>query len=184
MRQIISVVVPVYNIKDYVQTCVESIQKQTFRDLEIILVDDGSNDGSSAICEELASHDGRITVIRQPNQGLSAARNTGTCAAQGEWLVFVDGDDVVCPNYIRSLYDAANMGNSDIAVCSFTRIQSQQDNFDCFEFDSYSAPAEVLDSTSAVEELFSEKKDQHRRLGEIGQNCYLEESPFPCRTLF
>lgn len=89
----ISVVVPVYNVEDYLAQCLNSIVGQTYRDLEIIIVDDGSTDDSVRICEEYASKDSRISVIHQPNGGVSVARNTGIDAATGDYLTFVDSDD-------------------------------------------------------------------------------------------
>mgnify|MGYP003293215570 CR=1 FL=1 len=93
----ISVVVPVYNVEKYLFKCVNSILQQTYKDLEIILVDDGSTDESGIICDELATMDNRIIVIHQTNQGLSAARNTGIENSHGEFIGFVDGDDFIEP---------------------------------------------------------------------------------------
>lgn len=89
----ISIIIPVYNVAPYLKTCVSSVQKQTYNDLEIILVDDGSTDGSGELCEQLANGDKRIRVVHQSNQGLSAARNTGINHATGDYLAFLDGDD-------------------------------------------------------------------------------------------
>lgn len=89
----ISVVIPVYNVKPYLERCVQSALRQTYKDLQIILVDDGSNDGSSALCDQIALSDKRIRVIHQENQGLSEARNTGIRQATGEYIVFLDSDD-------------------------------------------------------------------------------------------
>lgn len=89
----VSVVIPVYNVKPYLERCVKSVLRQTYKDLEIILVDDGSTDGSNELCDELAVSDERIIVIHQENQGLSGARNTGICRAKGEYVIFLDSDD-------------------------------------------------------------------------------------------
>ena len=93
----VSVIVPVYNAGRHLPRCVQSIQSQTMRDLEIILVDDGSTDGSAQLCEELASADDRIRVFHKKNGGVSSARNFGIEKAKGEYLLFVDADDLSIP---------------------------------------------------------------------------------------
>ena len=94
----ISVIVPVYNVEGYLARCVDSILGQTYENLEVILVDDGSRDGSGALCDAFARQDHRVKVIHKPNGGLSSARNTGIDAAQGEYLAFVDSDDWLEPD--------------------------------------------------------------------------------------
>lgn len=89
----VSVVIPVYNVERYLERCVQSVQRQTYQDVEIILVDDGSPDNSGLLCDQLAEKDPRIRVIHQENQGLSGARNTGIRQAQGDFLIFMDSDD-------------------------------------------------------------------------------------------
>lgn len=89
----VSVVIPVYNVKPFLERCVDSVLRQTYKDLEIILVDDGSTDGSGELCDDIATRDHRIQVIHQKNQGLSGARNTGIRHAQGDFLIFMDSDD-------------------------------------------------------------------------------------------
>ena len=89
----VSVVIPVYNVMPYLERCVQSVVRQTYQNLEIILVDDGSTDGSGKLCDKIAGTDQRIRVIHQKNQGLSGARNTGIRQATGEYVVFLDSDD-------------------------------------------------------------------------------------------
>lgn len=89
----VSVIIPVYNVKPYLERCVQSVLKQTYKNIEIILVDDGSTDGSGELCNQFASMDSRILVIHIKNQGASVARNTGICKAQGEYIIFMDSDD-------------------------------------------------------------------------------------------
>ncbi len=90
----VSVIIPVYNVKPYLERCVNSVLRQTYKDLEIILVDDGSTDGSSTLCDQITTIDQRIRVIHQKNQGVSAARNTGIREATGEYIIFMDSDDL------------------------------------------------------------------------------------------
>ncbi len=119
MEPLISVIIPVYQVAAYLRNCVESVIRQSYKNLEILIVDDGSTDGSEDICEQLAKTDTRIKVIHQRNMGLSAARNTGIEAANGEYLVFVDSDDWIAGNFIKTLYCACKETESDIVQCDF-----------------------------------------------------------------
>ena len=101
---LISVVVPVYNVEAYLRECVQSVLSQSYAKLEVILVDDGSTDGSGTLCDELAQTDGRIQVIHKANGGLSDARNVGLCRAAGAYVSFIDSDDYVSPAFIEALY--------------------------------------------------------------------------------
>ena len=104
---LLSVIVPVYNIMEYLPRCVRSLEQQTYRDLEILLVDDGSTDGTGALCDRLAREDGRIRVFHKENGGTSSARNLGIEKARGEFLGFVDSDDFVEPDMYMHLLQAA-----------------------------------------------------------------------------
>lgn len=115
----ISIVVPVYKVEAYLDVCVESLVSQTFRDIEIILVDDGSPDGCPQICDVWADRDERIRVIHQPNGGLSAARNSGIRAASGELIAVIDSDDRVDPDMLETMEKALTESAADIAVCGF-----------------------------------------------------------------
>lgn len=106
----ISVIVPVYNCEKYITRCLDSILSQTFQNFECIVVDDGSTDGSSTICDKYAEQDARFTVIHQKNGGVSAARNAGIDACKGEWLAFVDSDDWCEPNMLKDMYNTINNG--------------------------------------------------------------------------
>lgn len=115
---LISVIVPVYNVERFLPRCLASISRQTYRHLEIILVDDGSTDRSGSLCEEFAAKDSRARVIHQPNTGLWAARNTGHDSAHGEYLFFPDADDYFHYDTLRLLFEAINSGNGyDLAIC-------------------------------------------------------------------
>ncbi len=119
----ITVIVPVYNVKEYLLQCVESITKQTYPNLEIILIDDGSSDGSEKICDECKNLDSRIIVIHQMNQGLSGARNTGIKNASGEYLCFVDSDDCVAPYYCERLWKVCNENQCQLAMCDYQEFE-------------------------------------------------------------
>ena len=119
---LISVIVPVYNVEKYLDRCVQSIVEQTYSNLEIILVDDGSPDNCGAMCDAWAEKDSRIKVIHQKNGGLSAARNVGMAAATGEYLAFVDSDDYIRADMYQSLYDRLFADGSDMAACGVEMV--------------------------------------------------------------
>ncbi len=112
----ISVIVPIYNVENYLRECLDSVLAQTFSDWEMILVDDGSTDGSGKIADEYADLDERISVIHQENAGLSAARNTGIDAARGEYLYFLDSDDYILENALDIMYNLAERNNAELVI--------------------------------------------------------------------
>lgn len=118
----ITIIVPVYNVEKYLHDCIESILNQTYKDFELILVDDGSKDNSGKICDEFAQKDYRINTIHQKNAGEGMARNAGLEIANGEWMVFVDSDDYIRPDYIKDLLKAQNDSNADIVISGMDRV--------------------------------------------------------------
>ena len=119
---LISVIVPIYNVEDYLTRCLNSIINQTYHNLEIILVDDGSTDNSGLICDEYQKYDKRIKVIHQENGGLSFARNIGLDNALGDLISFVDGDDFIELTMLEELKKCMDITNSDISVCDFYNV--------------------------------------------------------------
>lgn len=115
----VSVIIPVYNVEQYLAQCVSSVIAQTYADLQIVLVDDGSTDSSGAICDEFARKDDRIAVIHKENGGLSDARNAGTQKAVGEFLFYLDSDDTVSEDAIESLIKMQSEKDSDVVISSF-----------------------------------------------------------------
>ncbi len=120
---LISVIVPVYRVEEYLERCVKSILSQTYKNLEVILVDDGSPDQCPAICDACAEKDARMKVIHQENKGLSGARNAGIDAASGEYLAFVDSDDYVSPHFIEELYQLLQDTGCAIGQCRFSYVK-------------------------------------------------------------
>lgn len=118
----ISVIVPIYNVANLLPFCIESILKQTHKNLEIILIDDGSTDNSLSICKNYANQDNRIKVIHQENHGLSHARNIGIKNATSKYIGFVDSDDIIFPYFYEHLLNLIITNNADIAECSFVKI--------------------------------------------------------------
>lgn len=117
MNEKISIIVPIYNVEKYLEQCIESILSQTYKTLEIILVDDGTKDSSGIICDEYAKKDSRIKVVHQKNMGLSGARNTGLKIATGEYISFIDSDDFVDNSTFEDMIFSLKKDNSDIVEC-------------------------------------------------------------------
>lgn len=127
IEPLISVVVPVYNVVNSLEHCVKSITTQTYRNLEILLIDDGSTDFSGKLCDMLAQHDSRIRVFHQENQGLSAARNTGIEHLRGQYVTFVDSDDALQTDLVSYLYDLILREQAQISICSFDEVTIRND---------------------------------------------------------
>lgn len=122
MKNTVSIIIPIYNIQEYIKPCLESVLRQTYNDIELILIDDGSSDDSSSICDSYANQDDRVRVVHQKNLGVSAARNKGLAVATGEYIMFVDGDDMVDTNMVTCMMDKISI-NSDCTLvsCAVTR---------------------------------------------------------------
>ena len=153
-RRLISVIVPVYKVENYLARCVDSIIAQSYDNLEIILVDDGSPDNCGKICDGYALNDDRIRVIHKENGGLSDARNRGTEIACGEYITFVDSDDYIAPNFIEYLYDLLTKNNTDISCCCMVKTDNDSAEFD-------------LDSTLLKYQVMSGKECCHALLGDL-----------------
>ncbi len=127
---LISVIIAVYNINEYIARCVESVMAQTYGNLEIILVDDGSTDGSGQICDDYARRDQRIKVVHKQNGGLSDARNAGVAASTGAYIGYVDGDDYIDPEMYEALITALTAQQAQVAVCRFRQMGEGAENQD------------------------------------------------------
>ena len=120
---VISVVIPVYNVESYLHRCLKSIQRQTYPYLEIILIDDGSTDGSGQICDQFAQRDARIKVFHQANAGVSASRNLGLAKASGQLIGFTDADDYLAPDMYMYLYDLMRLYHTPAAMCNLYSVK-------------------------------------------------------------
>ena len=118
----VSIIIPVYNAERHLDKCVESVLRQSYREIEVLLVDDGSTDGSGAACDRWAEKDARIRAIHRENGGVSAARNTGLDAATGEYIAFVDSDDYLAADMIRNLTHALKADGADISICNLQHV--------------------------------------------------------------
>ena len=123
---LVSVIVPVYNVEPYLKRCLNSLVEQSYSKLEIILVDDGSDDGSGQICDDYKAIDERVIVIHKENGGLADARNVGIDAAEGVYITFVDSDDWISPYYVENLVSALQKTNSDLAISMFVMVDDKE----------------------------------------------------------
>jgi len=121
---LVSIIVPIYKVENYLEKCLDSIIAQTHKNLQIILIDDGSPDGCGEICDEYGNKDSRITVIHQKNMGLSAARNAGFEKVLGKYIGFVDSDDYIAEDMYESLVDAIEKYDTDISMCSYYKVDN------------------------------------------------------------
>ncbi len=178
MEVLISIIVPVYNTEKYLKDCVDSLVGQTYENVEIILVDDGSTDNSPSLCDTFAEKDGRVKVIHKVNGGLSDARNTGMSISEGEYIMFVDSDDWLDKKTCEELLREAELEVSDIVMCSYTK-----------EFGTHSIENSILEIDKIVYSGNEVRGNIQRRLfGPIDnelsspQNCDLLVSA--CMQLF
>lgn len=185
----ISIIVPVYNCEKYISNCINSILEQSFKDFELILVDDGSSDRSFEICESFAKKDSRVRAIHQPNSGVSRARNRGLDESKGEYIGFVDGDDCIDKEMYERLYKNLADNNADISICGIVNYfvkkdgttekvrQSQVDGF--WIFSREQALKEALQSrlysVNPVNKLFKRELFDKLRYpeGKISEDAFL-----------
>ena len=153
--QLISIIVPVYNVEEYLKQCLDSILEQTFINYEVILVNDGSTDSSGLICQEYVGKDARIRYFEKENGGLSDARNYGIEQAQGEYLTFVDSDDFLDVSHLSILYNALVNNDADISIANYANYQTSTATFYLHTFGDYYekiyTSEELIDDLSILE---------------------------------
>ena len=148
---LISIIVPIYNADKYIFRCIECLTMQTYQNIEIILVNDGSSDNSGKICHESSVRDNRILVIEQENRGASAARNVGVRSAKGEYICFVDADDFVYPTYVEYLYCLIQKYDVDVSICLAYKLgENEKVPKDFSKFERGNNEIEQFDSISAL----------------------------------
>lgn len=175
----ISVIVPVYKVEKYLRKCVDSILAQTYKDFEVILVDDGSPDNCGKICDEYAKKDKRIKVVHKENGGLSDARNVGIKNAKGEYLSFIDSDDYVSPDFLEVLYRLANQNNADISVCEAVIVKEDQ-NAQFNNIEKY----ELMDKNLALVEMIYFRKFSVNTWNKLYKKELFDEILFPKGLLY
>ena len=129
MKQLVSIIIPIYNVEKYLEQCIKSLINQTYRNLEIILINDGSTDKSTKICEKYKNQDNRIVFINKKNGGSASAKNEGLKIAKGDYITFVDSDDFIEPDMIEYMVNTIKKYNSDIIQCSFTNLYKNTERF-------------------------------------------------------
>lgn len=176
----ISVIIPVYNVEDYLTECVDSILNQTYKNYEILLIDDGSTDKSPQICDTYSEKNNKIRVIHTRNRGLSAARNLGTEKAQGEYIFYLDSDDYVENNVLERMLKIVEQDNADIVCGNFMYTYPDRTVIAIKEEKEY----EVLDTYSAMEQLVKGKKIQNFAWGKLIKKEIAQDHKFPVGKLF
>lgn len=166
MKPLISVIVPVYNTGKYLKKCLDSILRQTYENIEIVIVNDGSTDNSEEICKEYLKYNERIVLVSQENKGLASARNKGIAASRGTFLGFVDSDDYIAESMYMTLYDLIDNTNCQISCCGISRVQQDED------------VTEI--SKAGHTEVFSFSRDEAYK--ELLYNCRITNSA--CDKLF
>lgn len=153
-KPLVSIIVPVYNVEYYLKQCLDSVINQTYKDIEIILIDDGSTDNSGKICEEYAKKDARIKFFRQKNKGLSAVKNRGIETASGDYIMFIDSDDYADVQLCEKLLDALTEQDSDMAVCHYSYIGDDGELLSTSDFGGYRPfPDSVLTGNDYIESI-------------------------------
>ena len=154
---LVSIIIPVYNVERYLDRCVSSVANQTYQDLQIILVDDGSTDSSPEICDAWAKKDNRVVVIHQENGGVSVARNRGLDTAGGEYVLWVDSDDYIAPNTVATLVCTAAQSGADMVVCDFKKGTEENHIFTS----ASGIPCAQIDKVTALNRIYT---DSHNAL--------------------
>lgn len=176
---LISIIVPIYNVKEYLEKCLDSICSQTYKNLEIILINDGSSDGSGELCDLFAQRDGRIKVIHQANVGQSAARNRGLDIAQGEYFGFVDSDDWIEPDMYEFLYRLLKENGADISICAHYRDKGGKSVV------KYSSGEQfVFTRDEAIRALAVDKHVRNYMVDKLFRRCLFEGITFPVNRVF
>lgn len=178
----ISIIMPIYNLEQYLQIAAESVLNQSFDDIELILVDDGSTDSSNEICLRLAEKDSRVTYIRKKKQGTASARNAGIKEAQSPYIGFVDGDDWIEPDMLMLLYKNLQLLNAEISACGFVKIHNDA----AIQFYTPLGKTQLLSPSATMHNMLlaggmrysSCNKLFHRKLFErvlFPEDCYVED---------
>ena len=179
MGELISIIVPVYNVENYLDACMRGIMNQTYSNIEIVLVDDGTTDNSGEMCDQYARLDGRIKVIHKENGGLSDARNKGIVQANGDYIMFIDSDDVVSYNLVEYLYKLVKDNSADIAICDTVHCYSNEKVI--FKEETN---IKLFESEDAIAEMLYQKSFLVSACGKLYRKEYFEEILFPKGMLF
>lgn len=180
MKDLLTVIIPVYNVKPYLRRCVDSVLAQNYNFIEIILIDDGSTDGSSIICDEFAETD-NIVVIHQANQGLSMARNAGLEVARGEYIAFLDSDDFIENDMYSTLIGLSKKYEKDIAACATDVFYQDEHTSDGVKFDS---SIRILDGFEMLGDLYCNQNARSEVWNKVYKSEILEGVRFKAGQKF
>ena len=183
-EDLVSIIVPVYNVENYLRECIDSIVAQAYRNIEVILIDDGSKDSSGKICDEYADKDNRVKVIHKENGGLSEARNSGLEIASGDWIAFVDSDDYIDSDMYEILLKNLNNTDADLSMCALYDVynntpEAQVTNKETWELSSEQAIKMVMEakilSVTAVNKLYRKSlfSDLKFEVGKIAEDAFI-----------
>lgn len=179
MNELISIVVPVFNVEKYLEECLDSICKQTYSNIQIILVNDGSTDSSPEICEKYSELDKRISVLHKKNGGLSDARNYGIKFAKGQYLIFVDSDDIISRDMVSYLYQLIKSSNSEVGICDPVHWFPDKE----IKFGEETM-RKVFSSEDAIVEMLYQKSFLVSAWGKIYKKDLFNQIGFPFGMLF
>mgnify|MGYP004636798191 CR=1 FL=1 len=179
MKELISIIVPVYNVEKYLERCIKSIIGQTYKNIEIILVDDGSKDNSAKICDDFMKKDNRIKVIHKKNGGLSDARNAGIEISKGEYIGFIDSDDYIEKDMFETLYNLCKENNAEISMVSYYEYYNGK-----LIAVRRSEKVEKFDKISALKELLIDTKIQSHACTKLFKKELFEGMKFPINKSF
>lgn len=182
MNRLVSVIVPVFNVEQYLRECIDSIIDQTYPYIEIILVNDGSTDDSYSICNEYKEEDNRIIVVNKENGGLSSARNKGIEFARGDYISFVDSDDYIAPDMIESLVKIMDREQVEVACCNFKKFKKT--SFSKNTENDAGKKTEVYESSQAINYLLDEKHYKCFAWNKIYKKDLFREIRFPEGKLY
>lgn len=180
MIPLISVIIPVYNVEKYIKECVGSIIAQSYCNIEVLLIDDGSTDSSGKICDQLAISDDRIVVIHKNNKGLSDTRNIGILRSRGEYLYFLDSDDYVAPNTLELLMNLCQSNNADIAITGLQRVFDKKKEL----FNSNEDQFILLEPEDAIKKMLMCDGFCHEATGKLFHRTLWNEIQFPINKLY
>ena len=156
---LVSIIVPIYKVEKYLPTCIDSIISQTYKNIEILLIDDGSPDNCGRICDEYAVKDNRIRVFHEENKGVSVARNIGLDNANGEWISFIDPDDYIDNDFIEYLVSIMHATRADISYCSYRYLDEEGNILQREKNDNSNNPIKTFTSEESLISLFRKKND-------------------------
>ena len=174
MKDLISVIIPAYNVEKYITRCMESLINQTYTNLEIILVDDGSTDNTSQICDKYAQKDDRIKVIHKQNGGQSEARNQALDIATGKYITFLDSDDYLSEDYIEYMYKLLKNNNADISVCGVQIV-----NFEDKQYKIDETEVKIYNTEEALENMLYSEGIEVAVYSKLYPKQYFDDIRFP-----